>query len=784
MRARGFFGTAARDWIAAINADRTCGDGAYSAAERDRAYGWGYLPHEVSLRGITEQSRAGQLSHEDYVYLYPLNGKYDKWLEDRAATHKVFEGWKDRLETLHYHIIRRDGAPFIIRVTDAALAKEPTAAGLYEFLREQGPQRLISARWSEVNSWTLEAANETFVLDGVPFDEDQLMQWMYLFMREQDDSLVLVDALPDSCGFEAVAPNAQVTLRAYMVNQDGAHPRLEQAALRIAYPAADGRLMRVVDRKRTPEKGDPALKKHLPLGIWKTPVDQDCYWADVDVATGAYEGAVAAQGRDAVSFARIPEAELPLAGTIQDLDEIHRTLQAMCRFVPQIEMVSFDIRWDEQGFRIVGANPYPEYLPLVPFAPSVQDFLQRRLEEKRGVYADAAQRRELSRNTFKLKVRKIFASAVGPKGLVPYLSTFWIRDMWRDLTSSNGMGLKDKLWAYDHGFLSYRLPQYGITRQNWKGFISDFEYRYLRHINTHYRYWLEDKITLKYIAADFKECFPAYYYYITVKDGQNRVIPMMDVPEGYADTSADVLRLAREVGQLALKPDEGSHGEGFYKLSWDGQGYFLNGDPADEQRILGILEDPNNQYLVTEYIQMHPQMAELYPGSVNTIRVTVFKRDGRTPQIGNVYMRVGSSLTGVVDNVAAGGIVAEVDIESGRYGNAQRLDGIHQGNLVSCAVHPDTGVAIEGVLPNWEAAKEQILQIARAIPQLEYFGFDLALTPDGIKLPEINRFPDFPRVDKLTPQITDYLLYKLERKKRVYGYHKKPCRKLLHLPKR
>ena len=181
---------------------------------------------------------------------------------------------------------------------------------------------------------------------------------------------------------------------------------------------------------------------------------------------------------------------------------------------------------------------------------------------------------------------------------------------------------------------------------------------------------------------------------------------------------------------------------------------------------------------------MHPQMARLYPGSVNTIRVTVFKQDGRTPRIGNVYMRVGSSLTGVVDNVAAGGIVAEVDIATGRYGNAQRLDGIHQGNLVSCAVHPDTGVPIEGVLPNWDQAKERVLAIAAAIPQLEYFGFDLALTPDGIKLPEINRFPDFPRVDKLTPEITEYLLYKLKRKKRVNGYAKKPCRKLLHLPQR
>ena len=126
---------------------------------------------------------------------------------------------------------------------------------------------------------------------------------------------------------------------------------------------------------------------------------------------------------------------------------------------------------------------------------------------------------------------------------------------------------------------------------------------------------------------------------------------------------------------MALKPDEGSHGEGFYRLEWDGTGYRLNGAPATEERVRSILSDPSNQYLVTEYIQMHPQLKEIYPDSVNTIRVTVFKADGRTPVIGNAYMRIGSSRTGFVDNLAAGGICASVDIETGRYGNAKILDG-------------------------------------------------------------------------------------------------------------
>lgn len=107
---------------------------------------------------------------------------------------------------------------------------------------------------------------------------------------------------------------------------------------------------------------------------------------------------------------------------------------------------------------------------------------------------------------------------------MPYLSITWIRDVFIDLFTGKNVKLGDKLWAYRHGFLSYRLPQYNITKDNHLNYISDFEYKWLRHINGKYRHWMEDKITVKYIVSDFRECFPGYYYYISVKNGQNKII--------------------------------------------------------------------------------------------------------------------------------------------------------------------------------------------------------------------------------------------------------------------
>ena len=159
----------------------------------------------------------------------------------------------------------------------------------------------------------------------------------------------------------------------------------------------------------------------------------------------------------------------------------------------------------------------------------------------------------------------------------------------------------------------------------------------------------------------------------------------------------------------------------------------------------------------------------------------VFKKDGKTPVIGNAYMRFGSKKTGAVDNMGAGGMFAKIDIDTGRFYDSKI---ILDNEIKECLYHPDTGVKIEGILPNWDKTKELVLNVAKGIPQLEYFGFDLAITENGVKFPEINRFPDYPAIEKYTDKTIDYLLYKLEAKKKLYGYEDNKNHSLVHLPRR
>ena len=436
-------------------------------------------------------------------------------------------------------------------------------------------------------------------------------------------------------------------------------------------------------------------------------------------------------------------------------DEITDVIDRMCRFVPQLEFFGAEIVISPEGFCITRMVNHPDYPTVKPFSKETSAYLFRKVEQKKEAFY--------------------------PKGLVPYLSIRWIQDVWKDLTTNKETTLKQKLWAYRHGFLSYRLLQYGITKENYGEYISDFEYKWLRHINPKYRKWMEDKITVKYVCSDFNQFFPEYYYHIICKNGNNKVISMMDLPEGYTNEFEDIFRLVQEKGVLALKPDEGSHGDGFYKFTYENGKYQLNYRDATKQQVLDILEDINNQYLVTEYINMCDELKRVYDGSVNTVRMIVFKKDGKNPQVGNAYVRFGSKKTGAVDNVGAGGMTATIDVETGRFHDAKIV--LHN-SIEDCPVHPDTGVPIEGYLPHWEQVKADVLAVTKSIKQLEWFGVDLAVTNDGIKFPEINRFPDYPAVEKYTKPTREYLLMKLAGKKRMFGYDVKPNRTLVHLPKR
>ena len=166
-------------------------------------------------------------------------------------------------------------------------------------------------------------------------------------------------------------------------------------------------------------------------------------------------------------------------------------------------------------------------------------------------------------------------------------------------------------------------------------------------------------------------------------------------------------------------------------------------------------------YIIVEYVEMHPEIKRLNPMSLNTIRVMLINEDGNNPFIASSFMRIGTKQSGIVDNTAQGGMFCKVDVQTGRFFDGEK---VNNHVITPSPIHPDTGELVEGTIPHWELVREKLIQIANYMPQLEWMGFDIAITQDGFNIIEINSHQGLHRYHTYPQDVKDYFERKLKKK--------------------
>lgn len=185
----------------------------------------------------------------------------------------------------------------------------------------------------------------------------------------------------------------------------------------------------------------------------------------------------------------------------------------------------------------------------------------------------------------------------------------------------------------------------------------------------------------------------------------------------------------RKYDSIFIKPTLGEDGEGIRKFT-------LSSCPDEDlealfQKLIG------EKAIIEECIIQHPSMA-FGTKSVNTIKVTTVMNSLGEPRIIKSMLRIGIG-DSVIDNLATGGAIYDIDIEKGivsSYGYSKYGDKL--------IFHPGTELVILGFkIPHWERVKECAINAAKMLPQDRIIGWDIAITPDGVDLIEGNHNPDY-----------------------------------------
>ena len=200
---------------------------------------------------------------------------------------------------------------------------------------------------------------------------------------------------------------------------------------------------------------------------------------------------------------------------------------------------------------------------------------------------------------------------------------------------------------------------------------------------------------------------PFYHRHVALLDSDN--------------TLQELATLGERKGRLVAKPANQCGGRGVQLLC---------GNTREEW--LSLLADKRG-YVIEECIEQDERLAQWNPSSVNTIRINTFHRNGQV-KLFTSFIRTGRAGS-FVDNGFLGGLFASIDTETGMI----FTDGYDEKGL-PYPKHPDSGVPYRGMqIPRWQELLHLSEEMAKAMPDMVYIGWDMALTPDGWEPVEANR---------------------------------------------
>lgn len=174
---------------------------------------------------------------------------------------------------------------------------------------------------------------------------------------------------------------------------------------------------------------------------------------------------------------------------------------------------------------------------------------------------------------------------------------------------------------------------------------------------------------------------------------------------------------------VIAKPVRGEQGKGVLKIGG-----------VESPEYMELLEQVRNiPFVLEELIVNSPEISAINPSSLNTIRAyTLIKKDGET-KILAIMLRVGKAGSHV-DNWGSGGVGYNFDVETGicvDYGRDKKNN--------PYIYHPGSNVQMIGYkLPKFDELKKLIVAMSQSVPPARFVGWDIAITPEGFDLVEMN----------------------------------------------
>lgn len=269
------------------------------------------------------------------------------------------------------------------------------------------------------------------------------------------------------------------------------------------------------------------------------------------------------------------------------------------------------------------------------------------------------------------------------------------------------------------GFKADQVVLYSLNNKNRHDYLSEFDWYKSRKINGRYSFLLNNKV----VATDLLKPYvkvPNIYF---IKNN------------GYLNgTNNDIYNRLKENKTLYIKPIGKGGGSGVKRFDYRSNSIYIDDIKKSRDELFNYLDRCDN-YFIMETINQSKYLDNIYDKTSNTIRMIAL-RDIKTRKF-KIYFavqRIGTKETIPVDNGSRGGLIANINLDTGILSSARSL---HNTNIYD--IHPDSKSKIKGAkVPNFDKIKEEVLELSNRFSYFNFIAWDILVTDKGLSIIEAN----------------------------------------------
>lgn len=283
--------------------------------------------------------------------------------------------------------------------------------------------------------------------------------------------------------------------------------------------------------------------------------------------------------------------------------------------------------------------------------------------------------------------------------------------------------LKSLYYNINGGFTSDQVALYDLNKTNKKEYLSEFDWYKSRKINYPNSYKLNNKLICAEMLKDI------VYVPKTVLKKESGILSL---DNNNKITEEEAIATLKKEKSLFFKPISIGKGIGIFRLDYKNNKFYINFKEVSEEKLKELLKT-RDDYFISSRIAQSEYLDNIYEKTSNTIRLITVRENNKV-KILFAVQRLGTKETIPVDNGSKGGLVANINLDTGKLSKAKSIH-----NNIEYEKHPDSNKTIEGVIvPNWETIKKEMLKAAEKLPEFKFIAWDLLPSDNEFYVLEAN----------------------------------------------